>query len=69
MALTIFGQALEQLESLLPVLMSTDAGMCFVDDHELRAGSGEALAALLCLNIIEADNRVGICIEQGLRRW
>ena len=59
-------QPRQKLEALLPPLVRADAGMRFVDDNEIRAAPGEAFAALLGLDVVEADDREGIGIEQGL---
>ena len=47
--------------------MRADAGVRLVDDDEGRAGPREAVAAPLGLDVVEADHRVGMGVEQRLR--
>jgi len=65
--LPILGQSLQQLEALLAALMRADAGMRLVDHDELWAGPGERLATPVRLDVVEADDGVGMRIEQRLR--
>src|SRR6266404_2399988 len=46
---------------------ATDASMCFVDDNQGWTGAGELGAAAVGLDVVEADDSVGICFEQALR--
>ena len=47
---------------MLAAEMRADAGVGFVNDDERWTGAREAFAALLCLDVVEADNgeRVGL---------
>ena len=67
MTLGIGGKALEQLEPLLPTLMRPDAGVRLVDHDQGRARSRKAVAPPLGLDVVEADDCVGMGVEQGLR--
>ena len=60
-------KSLQQFKPLLAPLMSTDAGVSFVHDYEVRAGASEALAALVCLDVVEADHGEGVSLKEGLR--
>ena len=63
MPLAIVRKPFQQLETLLPVLMRADAGVSFVDDDQSRAGPREAFAAPISLDVVEADDGVGIRVE------
>ena len=67
LALGIGGKALEQLEPLLAALMRSDAGVRLVDHDQRRARAREAVAAPLGLDVVEADDGVGMGVEQRLR--
>ena len=58
-----FGQ---KLETLLLAPLRADARVRFVDDHEVRTAPGEAVATLVGLDVVEADDGEGIGVEQGL---
>src|SRR5579883_3670578 len=64
--LWISGEPRQKLETLLPPLVRADACMRLIDDHEVWTGARKAFAALLCLNVVEADHREGIGVKQGL---
>ena len=65
-ALWIAGKASEQFETLLLALVGSHTGMGLVHDHEIRACPREAFTTLFGLDVVEADHRVGVGIEQGL---
>src|SRR5215204_4922362 len=44
------------------------AGMCFVNDHELRAGSEEIVAPPIGLHEVRRDYDVGVAVEDRLPR-
>src|SRR6516162_10285764 len=54
------GEPLQQLMALMAALARRSAGMRLVDDDELRAGTKELAAALLALDVVEADDREGV---------
>ena len=62
MSRRVFGDSSEELKTLLAAEMRADAGVGFVNDDERWTGAREAFAALLCLDVVEADNgeRVGL---------
>ncbi|MNJ44787.1 hypothetical protein D3C77_398530 [compost metagenome] len=62
-------KALEQVETLLLPLVRADAGVCFIDNNEIRTGPGEPIPAFLGFDVVKADHREGIGIEKGLRQW
>src|SRR6185312_5426810 len=68
-AVRIQSQPGQKLEPLLPTLVGADAGMGFIDDHEIRASACEAFPAFLGLDVVEADNSEGTGIEQALCEW
>ena len=64
------GKCVEQVETLLlAAFAGADAGMGFVDDHEVRAFEGKIISALVGLDEIEADNGVRDRCRTGSRRW
>ena len=46
--------------------MRAHTSVGFINDHEVGTGPREPLPSLLCLDVIEADNRVGVSIEKVL---
>ena len=66
--LLVLGQSLQQLEALLATLMRADTGMRLVDHDELWAGPRKRVATPFRLDVVEADDGVGVRIEQRLRR-
>ena len=68
MALLILGEELEQFKPLLPALMRTDARVCLVDNNGLGTGSCEAVAPLVCFDVVQAHDREGMGVEECLRR-
>jgi hypothetical protein len=67
MSLAIFGQALEQREALLPALVGAHASVRLVDHDQSRTSTREAVAPPLSLDVVEADHRERVGLEQGLR--
>ena len=65
-ALWIAGKASEQLETLLLALVGSHTGMGLVHDHEIGACPRKAFTTLFGLDVVEADHRVGVGIEQRL---
>jgi hypothetical protein len=65
-AIRIPRQTLQETEALLPTLVRSDARVGLIDDDEIRAGAREAFAAFFCLDVVEADDREWISLEQGL---
>src|SRR4051794_40445407 len=49
--------------------MSAHARMGFIDDNEIRAGARETFPTLFGLDIVKADDREWVSVEQGLREW
>jgi hypothetical protein len=68
MALLILGKAFEELEPLLPALMRTDARVCLIDNNGLGTGSCEAVASLVCFDVVQAYDREVMRVEERLRR-
>src|SRR5271170_2459498 len=68
MTLPVLGQPLQQFEALLPALMRANAGMGLVDHDESWTGPRERVAAPVDLDVVEADNGVGVRVEQRLGR-
>jgi len=56
----------KKLEPLLLALLRANAGVSFVYDYEIRTGPSKAIAALVGLDVVEADDCEGIGVEQGL---
>ena len=67
MAFGILGQVLQKLEPLVPALMRADTGVGFVHDDQAGTRAGKAVAALISLDVVEADNCVRMGVEEGLR--
>ena len=63
-AVRIGSEALEKCEPLLLALVRAHAGVRLVNDHEIGASPGKSLATLLGLDVIQADNRKGKCVEE-----
>lgn len=51
---------------LLP-LAHSDTGVRFIDDYGLWARASETFAALVCFDVIQADDGKGMCLKNGLR--
>jgi hypothetical protein len=68
-AFRVRSQTPEELKSLLTSLVSAYASVSFVDHHKAWASTSEAVSALVRLNVIEADNREWVGVEQGLGCW
>ena len=64
--LRVLREPLQQLETLLLAFVGAHTSVGFVNDHEVGTGPREPLPALLGLDVIEADNRVGVGVEEGL---
>ena len=56
-------QALEQLVALLTALACLGAGVGLVHDDELGAEALEGLASALGLDVVQANDRVGVGVE------
>ena len=67
--LTVVGKALEQAEPLLAAALGTDTSMCFIDDNRCRADPCELVATAVGLDVVEADDREGMRLEQADARW
>src|ERR1700691_2051547 len=65
-ALFISDQSLKELEPLMSASLATYTGMRLVDDHQRRAGPRELIASAVCLDIVKADDRMGISLKQAL---
>ena len=57
----------QKIKALLFALVGADAGMCLVDHHHLRAGLGEIVATFFSFDVVQANNRERMHIEQRLR--
>ena len=64
----VVGKTLEKLKTLLSALMGSHTGMGFVDDDQGRTRTRKALSTAFSFNIIEADDSVGMGVEQRLGR-
>src|SRR5580704_15425147 len=65
-ALLILGQAAQEFESLLTPLVCAYTGVCLIHHDGIGAGAGKAVATLVGLDIVQANHRDRVSIEEGL---
>lgn len=63
----VSGETLQQAIAPLAATVRADAGMGLVDDDAGRTRGREALTALLSLDVVQADDRERMDLEQALR--
>jgi hypothetical protein len=61
-------QAAQQLVSLVATLSRRRARVSLIDDHELWARPKELAPSTVALDVVETDDRVGVCREDALAR-
>ena len=62
------GQTLEQFVPLMPAPPGRGAGVCLVNDHEVRARLQEVVSPLAGLHVVETDDRVPVLREDAHAR-
>jgi hypothetical protein len=68
-AFSVRSQTPKELKPLLTSLVGAYASVSFVDNHKTWASTSEAVSALVRFNVVEADNREWVGVEQGLGCW
>ncbi len=66
MSRRVLGETLQQAIATLAAAVGTHAGVSLVDDDAGRTRGREALTALLGLDVVQADDREGVDLEQAL---